>query len=58
VASKAAATDPADEPSRPKIKTSWTDINVLGLPIVFWILFVAGIGAAVALAIAVLRTRA
>lgn len=57
-ASKAAATDPADEPSRPKIKTSWTDINVLGLPIVFWILFVAGIGAAVALAIAVLRTRA
>jgi serine/threonine-protein kinase len=57
-ASKATATDPADEPSRPKIKTSWTDINVLGLPIVFWILFVAGIGAAVALAIAVLRTRA
>ena len=33
-------------------------MNVLGLPIVFWILFLAGIGAAVALAIAVLRTRA
>jgi hypothetical protein len=58
VASKAATADPADEPLRPKIKTSWTDIDFLGLPIVFWILFLAGIGAAVALAIAVLRTRA
>jgi disulfide bond formation protein DsbB len=57
VASKAAAADPAEEPSRPKIKTSWTDIDFLGLPIVFWLLFLAGIGAAVALAIAVLRTR-
>jgi hypothetical protein len=47
----------SDDPSRPKIKTSWTDIHFQGLPIVFWILFLAGIGAAAALAIAFLKSR-
>ena len=48
---------PTEEPSRPKPKTSWTDIHFQGLPILFWILFLAGIGAAVGLAIAFVRTR-
>jgi len=48
---------PAEEPSRPKLDTPWTDIHFQGLPILFWILFLAGIGAAVALAIAFVRSR-
>jgi len=54
---KAPPTAPADEPSRPRIETSWTDIHFQGLPILFWILFLAGIGAAVALAVAFVRSR-
>jgi hypothetical protein len=42
---------------RPNIKTSWTDIQFQGLPILFWILFLAGIGTAIALAIAFVRSR-
>ena len=55
--SKAPPAAPAAEPSRPKLNTPWTDIHFQGLPILFWILFLAGIGAAVALAIAFVRSR-
>ena len=55
--SKAPPAAPAEEPSRPKPKTAWTDIHFQGLPILFWILFLVGIGAAVALAIAFVRSR-
>ena len=48
----------ADERPRPAIETSWTDIHFLGLPILFWILFGGGFGAAIALAIAYLERHA
>jgi serine/threonine protein kinase len=54
---KAGGTGSTEEPVRPNIKTSWTDIQFQGLPILFWILFLAGIGTAIALAIAFVRSR-
>jgi serine/threonine-protein kinase len=54
---KAGGTGSTEEPVRPKIKTAWTDIQFQGLPILFWILFLAGIGTAIALAIAFVRSR-
>ena len=54
----AADGDPADERPRPTIQTSWTDLQFMGLPILFWIFFFGGIGAAIALAIAFLQRRA
>lgn len=45
------------EPARPAQRRSWTAWEPLGLPILFWILFVAGVIAALVLAVAFLRTR-
>lgn len=59
-ASPAERTDPsraAAERPRTKARGSWADMQMLGLPILFWVLFSAGVATAVALAVALLRTR-
>lgn len=43
--------------ARETTRVAWTDLQVLGLPIMFWILFLAGIVTAIVLAVAFLRTR-
>jgi hypothetical protein len=53
----APAGEAADPPPRAAIQTSWTDLQFMGLPILFWILFLGGIATAAALAVAFLRTR-
>lgn len=46
----------ASEAARPQLQTSWTDIQIIGLPILFWILFLLGVVAALALGVAVIRS--
>jgi serine/threonine protein kinase len=53
----APAGDAPEARPRAAIQTGWTDLQIMGLPILFWILFLGGIATASALAAAFLRTR-